>query len=180
MRHRHLTYAPGQAVEDLPAAAILDILDRGDLADWQPIAARIARDPSGEFAERVASLVEAHLMYGTTALWQAWIERLRARAGESGPAGGRVSLAHLRRRSHLTQARLADRIGMTQSDLSKFERRDDVRLSTLRSYVEGLGGMLRLVVQAERWCVELDVEPQKPLNNGPGAGHSTVRAPRRS
>ena len=77
MKHRHLTYSAATAVEDLPTAAILDILDRGDLADWQPIAIAVARDPCGEFTERVARLVQAHPMYGTTALWRAWIERVR-------------------------------------------------------------------------------------------------------
>lgn len=157
MKHRHLTYTPGQAVEDLPVAAILDVLDRGDLADWQPIALAVSRDPEGAFAERVVRLLQAHPMYGTTALWRAWIERLR----EKKTTGKRTSLAHLRRRSYLTQARLADRIGMSQSDLSKFERREDVRLSTLRSYVEGLGGTLRVMVQIGRSSIELDVGEQE-------------------
>ena len=45
----------------------------------------------------------------------------------------------------LTQVELAKRIGMSQSDLSKLERRQDVRLSTLRAYAGGLGGCLRIV-----------------------------------
>jgi len=167
-----LTYTPGKAVEDLPVAAILDILDRGDLADWQPIALAVFRDPKGAFAERVVRLVQAHPMYGTTALWRAWIERLR----ENRATGKRTSLAQLRRRAYLTQARLADRIRMSQSDLSKFERREDVRLSTLRNYVEGLGGTLRIMVQIGRSCIELDVGEQESQSR-PDTGGATFRAP---
>ncbi len=45
-----------------------------------------------------------------------------------------------------TLAALAARIGMSQSDLSKAERRSDWRVSTLEAIVEGLGLRLRLEV----------------------------------
>lgn len=157
MKHRHLTYVPGRAVEDLPAAAILDILDRGDLVDWQPIAAAVEREPDGPFAERVAHLIEVHPMYGTTALWRTWIQHLRQRRNRTEAPDERASLASLRRGAGLTQAQLAARVGMSQSDLSKFERRDDIRVSTLRSYIEGLGGTLHLVAHigssTDEFCV---------------------------
>jgi len=35
---------------------------------------------------------------------------------------------------------------MNQSEVSRLERRQDMRLSTLRSYVEALGGRLRMMV----------------------------------
>lgn len=157
MKHRHLTYAHGKAVEDLPAAAILDILDRGDLADWKPLAVAIGRDPHGTFAERVADLLEAHPMYGTTALWRAWITHVR-QGSEAGRAiGERTTLAALRRNTGLTQAQLASRTGMSQSDLSKFERRDDVRVSTLKNYINGLGGCLHLLARIGDSTKEVDI-----------------------
>ena len=147
MKHRHLTYARDKAAEELPSAAVLDILDRGDLADWQPIAAAIEREPNGPFADRIAHLIEAHPMYGTTALWRTWIEHVRQRSEAGRVQDERASLASIRRRVGLTQAQLAARVGMSQSDLSKFERRDDVRVSTLKIYIEGLGGTLRLMAR---------------------------------
>ena len=140
MKHRHLEYPSGSPVEDLPAAVIADILQRGDLAHWRPIAAAVARDPDGPFARRVMRLLDAYPSYGTSPLWRAWIDRRRACG-----SGELVPLATLRRRLGLTQEELAARIGMSQSDLSKLERRRDVRVSTLRSYVEALGGRLRLL-----------------------------------
>ena len=68
-----------------------------------------------------------------------------------------TDLATLRRKKGLTQAELAKRIGMSQSDLSKFERRGDVRLSTLRAYVAALGGDLVLECCDSDRCVPLEV-----------------------
>jgi len=42
---------------------------------------------------------------------------------------------------------LAERLNVTQSAISKLESADDVLLSTLRNYVEALGG--KLIVRAE-------------------------------
>lgn len=55
------------------------------------------------------------------------------------------SLREIRKARQCSQAELAKRLGMNQGDLSKFERRTDVYLSTVRHYVEALGGSLELV-----------------------------------
>jgi Helix-turn-helix len=143
VNHRHLEYPDATTPEHLPSAAIVDLLERGDLDDWQPLAAAIARDPHGALAARVARLVDAYPMYGTSQLWRAYLERARARQ----PMGTapRLSLRALRRELTLRQAAVAERMGMAQSDVSKLERRSDARLSTLRRWVEALGGSLRLV-----------------------------------
>ena len=44
-----------------------------------------------------------------------------------------------------TQMELAEKIEMTQGELSRLENRDDHLLSTLRNYVEALGGQLEVV-----------------------------------
>jgi len=138
MKHRHLELEPGTDVRDLPSAALLDILDRGDLDAWRPIVVAVAEDPFGPLATRLLELVDAFPMYGTSPLWRAWIDRRRAREEGRRAARPRVELRELRRRAGLTQAELASRVGMSQSDLSKLERRRDVRLSSLASYVKAL------------------------------------------
>ncbi len=55
------------------------------------------------------------------------------------------SLREIRKARQCSQVELAKRLGMNQGDLSKFERRTDVYLSTVRHYVEALGGTLELV-----------------------------------
>lgn len=136
--HRHLDLPEGISPEELPLDALDDVLDRGDLDDWRQLAAAIERDPNGPLAERVLSLCAAHEMYGTSRLWPAFIERARA------ASGGGLRLAELRRERGLSQAQVAAALGISQSDVSKLERRGDVRLSTLRRYVSALGGTLRV------------------------------------
>ena len=56
-----------------------------------------------------------------------------------------MDLRALREAAGLTQEELAQRVAITQSQLSKLERREDYRLSTLRRYVAALGGQLEIV-----------------------------------
>jgi hypothetical protein len=55
-----------------------------------------------------------------------------------------LSLGELRRLNGLTQAQLADRLGKGQDEVSRIEQRGDLLLSTLRAYVESIGGELEL------------------------------------
>ena len=56
-----------------------------------------------------------------------------------------MNLRKLRELTGKTQAELADIVAMSQSELSRAERREDHRVSTLRRYVEALGGKLEIV-----------------------------------
>ena len=57
------------------------------------------------------------------------------------------SLSELRRARALTQKTLARKLGIGQESVSKLESRSDLMLSTLRNYVEALGGRLDLVAK---------------------------------
>lgn len=54
------------------------------------------------------------------------------------------NLAELRKLRSITQVELARQLGIAQPTLSGMERRSDFQLSTLRDYVEGLGGHLEV------------------------------------
>lgn len=54
------------------------------------------------------------------------------------------NLAELRKLRSITQVELARHLGVAQPTLSGLERRSDVQLSTLRDYIEGLGGHLEV------------------------------------
>ena len=56
-----------------------------------------------------------------------------------------MDLRALREAVGLTQDELALRVDTTQSQLSKMERREDHRISTVRRYVTALGGQLEIV-----------------------------------
>ena len=56
-------------------------------------------------------------------------------------------LKDLRRAHDMTQAHLAKQLGKSQVTIAQMEKRTDLLLSTLRHYIEALGGRLDLVVQ---------------------------------
>ena len=49
--------------------------------------------------------------------------------------------------SGLTQVNVSQTLGIPQSNVSRLEHSSDMLLSTLRSYVEAIGGHLHLVVE---------------------------------
>ena len=67
--------------------------------------------------------------------------RIEARAMEL------ATLKDLRQAAQQTQAQLAATLGVGQDTISRLEKRSDMLLSTLRHYVESMGGELNLVAQ---------------------------------
>jgi transcriptional regulator with XRE-family HTH domain len=67
-----------------------------------------------------------------------------ARVKERAEARIEVTLRELRRDLNVTQVDAAKAAEMTQSELSRLESRGDHRISTLRRYVEALGGRLEV------------------------------------
>lgn len=57
-----------------------------------------------------------------------------------------MGLGELRQGRKVTQKELAEKLGMTQANVSRIEREDDVRLSTLEKYAAALGGRLEIHV----------------------------------
>ncbi len=55
-----------------------------------------------------------------------------------------VTLGELRRARELTQVALAKALETTQSGVSRIEHQTDLYLSTLRSYIEAMGGTLEV------------------------------------
>lgn len=58
-----------------------------------------------------------------------------------------LTLQDLRKARELTQVALAQSLGVQQATVAKYERQGDLLISTLKSYVEAMGGSLELVVQ---------------------------------
>jgi DNA-binding XRE family transcriptional regulator len=58
-----------------------------------------------------------------------------------------ISLQRLRLAAEQTQAELAQTLGVRQDTISRLEKRSDMLLSTLRRYIEGMGGTLELVAK---------------------------------
>ena len=71
--------------------------------------------------------------------------KIKARAAEI--MAEEMTRQELRRALKLTQVHIAKNLGMTQDGVSRLEKRTDLLLSTLRGYVEALGGRLSLVAE---------------------------------
>lgn len=68
-----------------------------------------------------------------------------------------MQLQDLRRARQATQVEVARAMNVDQAAVSKLERRDDMYVSTLRQYVEALGGELKLVASFPD--AEIQVQP---------------------
>ena len=58
-----------------------------------------------------------------------------------------MALQELRKAMSFTQEQIAEELRMDQGNLSKLEKRTDLMLSTLRRYIEAMGGSLKLVAE---------------------------------
>ncbi len=74
--HRN-EHPPTGPVERWPMSAVLDVLDRGSVADWVPVVRALMRDPRGEFARALEQALQGTYLYGTSALFLTLIARLR-------------------------------------------------------------------------------------------------------
>ncbi len=68
-------------------------------------------------------------------------KRIEARAMEL------ATLKDLRQAARQTQEQMAAALGVRQDTISRLEKRSDMLLSTLRHYVESMGGKLELVAK---------------------------------
>lgn len=59
----------------------------------------------------------------------------------------KLTLSILRKSQDLTQAQIAERAGISQSEISRAEQRSDCLLSTIDRYAKALGGELRIAVR---------------------------------
>ena len=70
-----------------------------------------------------------------------------------------LALAELRQARQITQVQLAGALGISQGNVSRLEGRSDVYLSTLRSYVEALGGQLEIAAVFDGERVVMAIGP---------------------
>ena len=72
-------------------------------------------------------------------------ERRRRVDAKKAELSAEMALRELRRAMALTQQDLADRLQVNQPAVAKLEQRTDMYISSLRSYIESIGGQLRIV-----------------------------------
>ena len=96
----------------------------------------------------------------------------KRRAAVEARAGNLATLKDLRQAVEQTQQDLAATLGVGQDTISRLEKRSDMLLSTLRRYVEAMGGKLELVAQfPDRPPMVIDhLTPTTSQSNGALAG----------
>lgn len=68
-----------------------------------------------------------------------------------------LPLGELRRQLGVSQTSLSAGLGTSQPYVAQIERQTDMHISTLRRYIEGLGGELHLVVSLPEQTLEVDL-----------------------
>jgi transcriptional regulator with XRE-family HTH domain len=58
-----------------------------------------------------------------------------------------MALKELRHALHLSQQKLADTLSVDQANISQIENRTDMFISTLRSYIQAMGGELDIIAR---------------------------------
>jgi predicted XRE-type DNA-binding protein len=66
-----------------------------------------------------------------------------------------LPLLELRKARNLSQQKLAEILETTQGEISKIEHRTDLYLSTLRNYIEAMGGELDIVARFKDGAVRI-------------------------
>ncbi|HET9918863.1 MAG TPA: XRE family transcriptional regulator [Ktedonobacteraceae bacterium] len=78
-----------------------------------------------------------------------------------------LTISQLREARGVTQESIADRMNVTQSNVSHFERNPNIFLRSLASYVEALGGRLEVCAVFPDQVVILDVPGTQRHESGP-------------
>jgi transcriptional regulator with XRE-family HTH domain len=69
-----------------------------------------------------------------------------------------VLLYEIREQLHITQEDMAAKLNTKQANISRTERRRDMKLSTLKRYIEAMGGELDIVAKFASNEVHLNVK----------------------
>src|ERR1700742_5186132 len=90
------------------------------------------------------------LMAEKSGAWRAAVETRKRELAAAMP------LHELRRARRLSQEQLAEELGATQPEISKMEHRTDMYVSTLRRFVEAMGGELEIVARFPDGAVRIN------------------------
>jgi transcriptional regulator with XRE-family HTH domain len=93
--------------------------------------------------------------------------------------GEEMALQQLRKAHRLTQEQMARALHVGQDSISKLESRSDLLISTLRSYVEAMGGALKIVVEFKSGSVVIpDLSSTAPAARSKPSSRTALRKKR--
>lgn len=80
-----------------------------------------------------------------------------------------MALQDLRKAQNVTQEAVANALAIRQASVSELEHREDTHLSTLRKYIEAIGGKLEVVARFPDFSVRLTQFDGEKANNRDGS-----------
>ncbi|MEX1279555.1 MAG: helix-turn-helix transcriptional regulator [Acidimicrobiia bacterium] len=117
---RNVEASPDDDVRTWPYEALVTVIDRGLVGDWQPVFAEIRRSPWGPVARRVERYLSYREPDGVGTLFALAIERARSDADRAARAEVAARVRAAVDRSGLTNAEFAELVGTSGSRLSTY------------------------------------------------------------
>jgi hypothetical protein len=117
---RNVDASPSDDVRTWPYEALVTVIDRGLVPDWQPIFAELRRSPWGRVARRVEHYLSYREPDGVGTLFALAIERARTDTDRADREEVASRLREAVARSGLTNAEFAERVGTSASRLSTY------------------------------------------------------------
>ncbi|MCZ7529405.1 MAG: helix-turn-helix domain-containing protein [Acidimicrobiia bacterium] len=120
LQFRNVDVSPGDEVSTWPYEALVTVIDRGLVPDWQPVLAEIRRSPWGPVARRVERYLSYRDPDGVGTFFALAIDRARADVDSAARAEVAARVRAAVERSGLTNAQFAALIGTSASRLSTY------------------------------------------------------------
>ena len=117
---RNVDASPNDPVDTWPYEALVAVIDRGLVADWQPIFTELRRSPWGRVARRIDRYLSYREVDGVGILFSMAVERARAAADHAHRAEAAARLREALSRSGLSNAEFAELVGTSASRLSTY------------------------------------------------------------
>ena len=117
---RNVDASPTDDIRTWPYEALVTVIDRGLVTDWQPIFAEVRRSPWGKVARRVDRYLSYRESDGVSTLFSLAIEKARVDAENSDRAEVAARIRDAVTESGLTNAEFARLVGTSASRLSTY------------------------------------------------------------
>lgn len=137
---RNVDASPSDPVETWPFEALVTMIERGLVPDWQPLIAELRRAPWGATARRVETYLGYAEPTATTRLFALVLERARSDADDADRAEVAARVRAAIAASGLTATAFATAIGTSASRLSTYASGRVIPSAALLLRIERVGG----------------------------------------
>lgn len=120
LEFRNVDGSPADDVRTWPYEALVIVIDRGLVPDWQPIFVEIRRSPRGPVVRRIERYLAYREYDGASMLFRLVIERAREDEDQKARAEAATRARDAVARSGLSKAEFASAVGTSASRLSTY------------------------------------------------------------